>query len=102
MVAFCERRVPPEVRDQINLEFAVRGNSVTIIERRPPWREDFGPEWSSMKIAQLRFDEVTRAWSLWWPVRNGHWNPYLDLSPTPEIEVLLQEINDDPTAIFWG
>jgi Protein of unknown function (DUF3024) len=57
------------------LEHTLRGNSITLIERRPPWSELVGPEWSSMKIAQLRYDAKARVWSLytcdsidrWWP-----------------------------------
>ncbi len=45
----------------------MRGNAFTIVERRAPWSEDLGPEWSSQPIAQLRFDGDTMSWSLWWP-----------------------------------
>jgi hypothetical protein len=99
---FCDRRVPAHLRDQMRLEFAVRGDAITIVERRPPWRADFGPEWSSMKIAQLRFDAGARVWTLWWPDRNGRWNLYPDVDPTPDMEELLHEVDADPTSIFWG
>lgn len=100
--AFCNRRIPPHARDQVRLEHSVRGDAITIIERRPPWREDFGPEWSSMKIAQLRFDLASSRWTLWWSDRNERWHRYEDLDPTSDLDVLLVEIDEDPTAIFWG
>jgi hypothetical protein len=100
--AFCERRIPADARDEVRLEFSVRGNAIAIIERRPPWRVDFGPEWSSMKIAQLRYDAATQTWSLWWADRNERWNSYWDVDPTPDIDDLLREIGEDPTAVFWG
>src|SRR6266511_5341653 len=53
---YCQRRVPPHARDQVRLETVVRGSAITIIERRAPWRDDFGPEWSRLKVAQLRYD----------------------------------------------
>lgn len=102
VVAFCERRVPPHARDQIRLEYAVRGNAITIVERRPPWLVDFGPEWSSMKIAQIRHDATSLAWTLWWADRNGRWNRYWDLEATPDLDRILREIDEDSTAIFWG
>ncbi len=37
---YCQRRVPPQARDQVRLETEVRGSAITIIERRAPWRED--------------------------------------------------------------
>jgi hypothetical protein len=48
---YCQRRVPPHARQQVRLETVVRGSAITIIERRAPWRDDFGPEWSRLKLA---------------------------------------------------
>ncbi len=100
--AFCERRVPGHHRDQVKLEVTVWGDAITIVERRPPWRAEFGPEWSSMKIAQLRFDAGSGTWTLRWPDRNGRWDRYLDVDATPAIDGLRGEIDEDPTGIFRG
>jgi hypothetical protein len=51
MGRYCEERVPAHLRDKIGIEYELRGNSVTIIERRPPWREDLGAEWSRQDCA---------------------------------------------------
>lgn len=102
IAAFCAGDTPEHARDQVRLESTVRGNAFTIVERRAPWSEDIGPEWSSQPIAQLRFDGDTMRWSLWWPDRNGRWHRYDDLDPTPDIDVLIRQIDEDPTAIFWG
>ncbi len=97
---YCEQRVLPHIRDKIRIEYEIRGNSVTIIERRPPWREDFGPEWSRLTVAQLRYEE--EKWALYWSDRNGKWHPYDLFEPTPDLSAALTEIDNDPTAIFWG
>lgn len=102
VAAFCERRVPVQARYQVRLEHVVRGDAITIVERRAPWRPEYGPEWSSMKIAQLRFDGAARTWTLWWADRNERWHAYPDTDPTPALENLLTEIDEDPTAAFWG
>ena len=34
---FCEKQVPPEMRDQGRVEHRVRGPTMTIVEPRPPW-----------------------------------------------------------------
>ena len=44
---YCEARVPPEHLDEVRVEFAVRGRSVSIYECRAPWDDDFGPEWTA-------------------------------------------------------
>jgi hypothetical protein len=55
IVRYCEQRVPEHARDQVQVSSRIRGRSVTIVERRSPWRADFGPEWSSRPVAQLRW-----------------------------------------------
>lgn len=99
---FCERRVPQHVRDQVRLECSVRGRSITITERRQPWRPEFGPEWSSLKVGQLRYDEEASTWTLYCRDRNERWFEYDNIGPSADIQPLLEEIDADPTGIFWG
>jgi Protein of unknown function (DUF3024) len=98
---FCENRIPLDARDEVRLEYAVEGDSITIIERRPPWSKLFGPDWTRMTIAQLRYDERTGTWSLYAADSDDRWFPY-DVDPAPDVGPLLAEIGEDPTGIFWG
>lgn len=100
--AFCETRIPAHARDEIQLEHGVRGNAITIVERRPPWLAELGPDWTSMKIAQLRYDPDDRAWTLYCRNRNERWFLHLDTEPSRDVSPLLAEIDADPTGIFWG
>lgn len=50
----CDTRVPPEEREHVRVEVEQERQAVNIVERRPPWREDYGPEWSRLPIARLR------------------------------------------------
>jgi hypothetical protein len=98
---YCASRVPEDLRDQIRVECSARGRAITIAELRPPWNPDFGSEWSELKVAQLRYDEGRAAWSLFCSDSNGRWWEY-DKRPTKEVGPLLDEIDADPTGIFWG
>ena len=97
---YCRARVPPSFRDQIRIEAAVRGSSVSIYECRPPWHSDLS-EWSKVRVAQLRYSAENHNWSLYWADRNGRWHRYEDMEPGP-VDKLLGEIEADPTCIFWG
>ena len=101
VAAFCENHVPVDLRGELLLEHSLRGSSITIVERRPPWSELVGPEWTSMKIAQLRYDERSRTWALYASDRNERWFLH-DTDPAPDVAPLLAEIAEDPTGIFWG
>ncbi|TRZ89039.1 MAG: DUF3024 domain-containing protein [Methanosarcinales archaeon] len=99
--AFCKKTVPPHVLHQVNLSFKIRGNSVTIFENRAPWHEGI-KEWTSMKIAQFRYDEKSGQWRLYCADRNERWHEYWNMKPTKNIDKILTEIDEDPTGIFWG
>jgi hypothetical protein len=99
---YVDARVPPHATHQVRLEVEVQGTSVTIIERRAPWRADIGPEWTSFPVARLRYSPTHAAWTLFWRDRNLHWHRYDKIDRAPNVDPLLAEIEGDPTAIFWG
>ena len=98
VAAYCEQRSTDDYR----IEPTVRGASITIIERRPPWNPDFGTEWSSMKIAQLRYDDGARNWRLYSAGSDDRWHPYELAAPAADVAPLLDAIEQDRTGIFWG
>ena len=101
VVSFCDRRVLPHIRGKVRLAHQVRGKSVTIFEERAPWRAEL-TDWTSLPVAQMRYDDKTGKWTLYCADRNGRWHEYPELKPTKNIDELLDEIDKDPTRIFWG
>ena len=90
----------PATKSAFECELAPR--HLTILERRTPWREDYGPEWTSFPIARLRYTAADRSWTLYWRDRHLRFHIYDPLAPSHRVEDLLTEIDRDPTCIFWG
>ncbi len=99
---YCEQRIPPDALDQVRLEAIVSRGAVTITERRAPWREDYGPEWTARGIARLRYTSTRGEWALYRSDRNARWHRYDLIDASPDITRLLDELDRDPTCIFWG
>ncbi len=99
---FCDERVPPQALHQVRLEVQVGPTALTIVERRAPWRPDYGPEWSTFPIARFRYTARTKLWTLYWRDRNLAFRLYDLVGPSRSIEVLLTAVDIDPTCIFWG
>jgi hypothetical protein len=99
---WCDARVPVHARDQIRIKCDVAPRHLTIVERRPPWREDFGPAWTRSPIARLRHTKTSETWSLLWRDRNLQVHQYDRVAPSARVDDQLSEIDRDPTAIFWG
>jgi hypothetical protein len=99
---WCAQRVPKHARHQVRVECQVAPRHLTIIERRAPWREDLGPEWTSFPIARLRYTATSKSWTLFWRDRHLRFHLYEQIKPSDSVEDLLAEIDRDPTFIFWG
>ena len=99
---YCDERVPEHARHQVRIEFEMRGATATIVERRTPWRP-VGPDepWTRSPVARFRFDVAAGQWSLAWRDRNSRWHPYDRVQPG-DLGALLEEVDRDPTGIFWG
>ena len=98
---FCAAQWPEEkFKDQVRLEVSVRGKRVSVHELRPLFHGAPG-EWTSMPIAQLRY-EGDGLWTLYYGDRNSRWQEYFDIAPRQPIDVIVNELDEDPTCVFWG
>lgn len=95
-------RIPDSARDLIRNDIDVTDRSITIVECRPPWNPDLGPEWTRSPVARLRYTRMSSEWSLYWIDRNSKSDEYHLIDPSTNVDVLLAEVDRDPTAIFWG
>jgi len=97
---YIERRVLPQLHARVRLVHRWRGNTVTLIEQRPWWRDE--ATWVDIPIAQFRYDNQRNDWTLYWQDRNQRWHLSEELTDSREITRLLAEVDRDPTGIFWG
>lgn len=97
---YCEQKVPPDIRDQVRIEFQIKSDEVCLLESRPVW--DDPSRWTSMKVARFKKDHKTETWQLFWADRNDRWKPYPPLPYHRDIEKLLDEVEKNETGAFWG
>jgi len=99
--AFCERRVPATVRDQLRLELEFTGNHVTLVESRPYFRDP--SQWTRLPVARFRFNAAAGTWSLDCPKlsEKDSWRPY-PVPPSRDLERLIRVIDQDERGVFWG
>ena len=97
------------VRVEVEVEVEVDGTArhgtarhLTIVETRPPWREDVGPQWTRFPIARRRHTKTTGLWEIYWRDRNLRFHRYDRAEPSPWAAELLEEIERDSTVISWG
>lgn len=99
---FCQNQVSDELRDQLRVGHRLIGNKLTLLECRPPWNPAMGTDWTSIEVAQLRFEQSSGEWTLYWKRATGRWERYDGPLPSKDVGPLLAEIADDPDGCFWG
>lgn len=97
---FCEQRTPLVVRDQVALQFRIEGQSIILYERRPHFQDP--REWVENLVAKFRYWKQRDEWSLYWRDRNAKWHLFEPLESAKELQVLIDEVARDRTAIFFG
>ena len=55
-----------------------------------------------LPIARLRYTKARDQWSLYWRDRNLKFHECDLVGPSSNVNDLLDEIDRDPAAIFWG
>jgi hypothetical protein len=97
---YCEGKVPSEYQNEIRMSYKFRGNDLTIFESRPGMLDK--SEWHDIAIAKLKYSDQNGKWTLYCADRNGKWHVYVERDPTTDLQELLDEVDDDPTCIFYG
>ena len=97
---YCKQRVPAHVRDKVWMVFRRRGGTFTLFECRPYWQDE--SQTTESPIARFVYHEDSPHWELKWCDRNDRWHPYQNVGRAAHLETLVEEVDLDPTGIFWG
>ncbi len=96
---FCREKIPLHYRSRLRLGFKIEEDSVTIFEQRAGF--DDPSQWVGLDVAQFRWIEREKMWSLYYKDRESNWQAYY-LNPKADFEILLREVDEDPVEVFWG
>ena len=98
---WCLEKVPPELKKQIDHDYEVDGQSVTIFEVRPAWRGQPG-EVMRRGFAKLRYVKSSELWHIYWMRQTGKWDLYEPASSACSLEEALTIIDTDTYGCFFG
>ncbi len=97
MNAYVDKKIPKHLRNQIKLNYKLRGNNVTLVEERPAFMSS---EWVEMDIAQFRLDQ--KKWKVYWRDSRNKWHFVEDITPDEDFEKQLKIVDENNQGIFWG
>jgi hypothetical protein len=94
------RRPPPHIRDQIDLSFRIRGQSVEILEVRPHWHNK--TQMLERSIAKTTYNKSKRHWEVFWQMADLKWHRYEPHPEVKSIEDFLAIVEHDECGCFFG
>ena len=96
----CERRSPPDFRDELSVGYKVSGHDIVIFEHRPRYGKRVGV--TDSPVAKIKFVRKAGEWRLLWRRADLKWHSYKPLPSSKEIERLVKEVDEDPYGCFFG
>jgi hypothetical protein len=88
------------MKDRMKVHYKIRGSNVTIFESMPHLL--YKNKWVDISVGQMRFDSKSNDWTLYYQDSSDRWHIYDEIEPSKNLQDLLDEIDEDPTGIFWG
>lgn len=104
LAAWCAELVPEAERERRRIGYTTAGNTVTVLDRRPPAFPELGAAWSSTSLAQLRADDPEPgSWTLYIAAARDSGRRWERIPPPAEDPfVLLERIAGSIRAVGSG
>ena len=78
-----KRRPPPHIRDELDLGFQIRGQSIEIFEIRPLWNDN--TKRIEQAVAKATYVKNQHVWKIYWQRADLKWHRY---DPVPEVNTV--------------
>ncbi len=98
---FIEKRRPPaHIRDQVDLGFRIKDQSVEIFEIRPQWNNPAVKiEEGIAKATYVKSKKILR---VLWKMSDLKWHRYQPKSEVRFLEDFVSIVDEDKNSCFWG
>ena len=100
LAPYCAKRVRPAAQSKVRVGYRIESNAVILYEERPAFRAPH--EWREFVVAKFTYVGSQRRWRLFCRHRDLRWHTYQLLPAASSFSRLLDEVDADPTGIFWG
>lgn len=88
------------MKDKFSLEYRVKGHDVLVYEQRLYWRDP--NEITETPVAKIKLVRIVNEWRLYWMRRDLKWHGYEMLPSSKDLKDLVDEIDADQYACFFG
>lgn len=93
-------RPPEDIRDEIDINYVVDGQSVTVIEIQPDWQDNLKK--IERPIAKATWIKATSNWKIFWMRGDLKWHAYEPRPTAKNLKIFVKVLEEDDHGCFWG
>lgn len=94
------RRPPPQIRNELDLRYRIKGQSIELFEVRPDWRD---PEKTmETPVAKATYVRTQGVWKVYWQRADLKWHRYDPHGEVKSVEEFLNVVDVDQYGCFFG
>lgn len=93
-------RPPEEIRNKLDINYKIEGQSIIIFEIRPVW--DNPNEKMECNIAKTTFVKKENSWKIFWFMSDMKWHGYKPKPKVNKLKEFIKIIEEDKLGCFWG
>jgi hypothetical protein len=93
-------RPEPEIRNELDLNYEINGQSIILNEVRPAW--DNPDEILTCAYAKTTYDKNKNIWKVFWQRADNKWHPYKPKPTVRELSDFLKLVDEDEFGCFKG
>lgn len=98
---WCLNLAPAHIKAQLDYDYEVDGQAVTVFEVRPLWRGAPG-EKTRHAFAKFRFYKSRQACQIYWMRASGKWESYEPDPSARNLERAVAIVEEDRYGCFFG
>ena len=93
-------RPPEEIRPQLDIGYAVVGQTVDVFEIRPDWKD--ATTTRHTPVARVKYVRTKQHWVLYWMRADLKWHSYQLGDEHRTLMSALKTVKSDPHGCFFG
>lgn len=90
----------PEIRKKVDIGYSYDGKSFILFEIRPEWKNP--EEKMKHEFAKIRYYKTREEWTLYWMRASGKWELYEPFPTSKYLDKIIEIIEEDAFACFFG
>ena len=99
--AFLEKRRPPlHIREKLDVDCLISGQSVEVQEIRPDWQDESRK--ISRSTARATYVKATNEWKVYWIRQDLKWHRYEPHPTAKSLADFLNVVDQDAHCCFFG